>query len=48
MPNAEVSMQVCNTSNILLKYNWHLNLTNKDTIMDLGLQSIKKYKKRAT
>lgn len=36
-------MQVCSTTNILLKYNWHLNLTNNEAAVGLELQSIKKY-----
>lgn len=36
MPNTEIA-QICNVTNILLKYNWHLNLTDNEAVMDLGL-----------
>ena len=42
MPNAEI-MQVYNTTNILLKYNWHLDPTDNKVTINLRLQSIKKY-----
>ncbi len=45
-PDAEVT-RVCSTTNILLKYNWHLNLTNNEAAVDLGLRSVKKYWRRA-
>lgn len=34
---------VSNITNVLPKYNWYLNLTNNETIMNLELQNIKKY-----
>ncbi len=46
-PDAEVT-RVCSATNILLKYNWHLNLTDDKVAVDLGLQSVKKYWRRAT
>ncbi len=36
MPDAEV-MQVYNVINILLKYNWHLNLIDDEVTVNLGL-----------
>ena len=33
--------------NVLLKHNWHLNLTDDKAAVDLGLQSVKKYWRRA-
>ena len=44
--NAEVT-QVCNAINVLLKYNWHLDLTDNEAAINLGLQSVKKYWRRA-
>lgn len=41
-------IQVCNAINILLKYNWNLNLTDNKKSVDLELQSIKKYWKCIT
>ena len=38
---------VCNATNVLLRYNWHLDLTNDKTAVDLGLQSVKKYWRHA-
>ena len=40
--DAEI-MRVCNATNVLLKYNWHLDLMHDEAVVDLGLQSIKKY-----
>ncbi len=42
MPNTKVT-RVCSATNILLKYNWHLNSTDDESDLDLGLQSAKKY-----
>ena len=36
-------MQVCNISNILLKYHRHLDFVDIEAIVDLRLQSVKKY-----
>ena len=41
-PDAKIT-QVCSTTNILLKYNWHLNLMDNEVAVYLGLQSNKKY-----
>ncbi len=41
-PNAEVT-QVCSSTNVLLNYNWHLNPTDDEAVVDLGLRSVKKY-----
>ena len=41
-PNAEI-MQLCSITNVLLKYNWHLNLTDNEAAINLELQSVKKY-----
>ncbi len=46
MPNAEVT-RVCSTTNVLLKYNWHLLPTDDEATVDLGLQSIEKYWRHA-
>ncbi len=46
-PNIKV-LQVCSTTNVALKYNWHLNPTDDDSAMNLGLQSVKKYWKHMT
>lgn len=35
--------KVSSITNILLKYNWHLDPIDKKAAMDLGLQSVKKY-----
>ncbi len=35
-PDAEVT-RVCSATNILLKYNWHLNPTDNEATVDLGL-----------
>ena len=40
--DAEV-MRVWNATNVLLKYNWHLDPIDNEAAIDLGLQSIKKY-----
>lgn len=40
--------QVCRTTNIVLKYNQHINLTNNKAAIDLRLQSIKKYQRCLT
>ena len=45
MPDIEVT-QICNTTNILLKYNWYLDFIDNKAAIDLGLQSIKKYHRR--
>ena len=42
IPNIEV-MRVCNVTNILLKYNWHLNSTDNKAAIDLELWNIEKY-----
>ena len=42
IPDAEVT-RVCSATNVLLKYNWHLDPTDNEAAMDLGLQSVKKY-----
>ena len=42
MPDAKVK-RVCNLTNVLLKYNWHLDFTDDETAVNLGLQSVKKY-----
>lgn len=42
MLNAEVT-QICNATNVLLKYNWYLNLINNEVAIDIVLQSINKY-----
>ncbi len=39
-------MRIYSTTNVLLRYNWHLNLTDDKAAIDLGLQSIKKYWRR--
>ncbi len=41
-PNAEVTW-VCSATNILLRYNWHLNPTDNEAAVDLGLRNVKKY-----
>ena len=41
-PDAEVT-RVCNTTNVLLKYNLHLDLMDNETTIDLRLQSVKNY-----
>ncbi len=41
-PDAEVT-RVCRATNVLLKYNWHLNPTDNEAAVDLGLRSVKKY-----
>lgn len=46
MPDIEV-IQLCSITNILLRYNWHLDPIDKKTIVDLGLQSVKKYQRCA-
>lgn len=42
IPDTKVT-QVCSTTNMLLKYNQHQNPTNNEAVVDLGLQSVKKY-----
>lgn len=42
MPDIKVT-RIYNTINILLKYNWYLDLINNKVAIDLELQSIKKY-----
>lgn len=44
MPNAEVT-KICWITNILLKYNQHLNLMDNEVAVDLKLQNIKKYQR---
>ncbi len=46
MANAEIT-RVCSATNVLLKYNWHLNPTDDKAAIDLGLQNVKKYWRRA-
>ena len=41
-PDAEVT-RICSATNLLLKYNWHLDPTDNEAAVDLGLQSVKKY-----
>ncbi len=41
-PNTEVT-QVYSATNVLVKYNWHLNPTDDKAAIDLGLRSVKKY-----
>ncbi len=45
-PDTKV-MRVCSATNVLLKYNWHLNPMDNKAVVDLGLQSVKKYWRRA-
>ena len=45
-PNTEVT-RICSTTNVLLKYNWHLDLTDNEAAIDLGLQSVNKYWRHA-
>ena len=45
-PDAEVT-RVCSATNVLLKYDWHLDPTDNEAAVDLGLQSVKKYWRRA-
>lgn len=40
-------IQICSITNVLLKYNCHLNYTNDKGDIDLGLQNVKKYWKHA-
>lgn len=47
MNDAEV-IRVYNTTNILLKYNLHLNPTNNEAAVDLRLENVKKYWRCAT
>lgn len=42
IPDVKIT-RVYSTINVLLKYNWYLNLMKNKTIIDLGLQSISKY-----
>ena len=35
--------QVYNATNVLLKYNWHLDPIDNEVAVDLGLQNVKKY-----
>ena len=42
MPDAEVTW-ICNATNVLLKYNWHLNPKDNEAAVNLELRSIKKY-----
>ena len=46
IPDTKV-MQVCNATNVLLKYNWHLNSIDNKTAVDLELQSVKRYWRHA-
>lgn len=45
MPDIEVT-QVGNTTNMLLKYNWHLDSTDNKIAVNLKLQSVKNYWRR--
>lgn len=36
MPNIEVT-QICNLTNTLLEYNWHMNPMDNEATVDLGL-----------
>ncbi len=45
--DAEV-MWVCITTNILLKYNWHMDPMDNKVVVDLGLQSVRKYWRHIT
>ncbi len=42
LPNGKI-MRVCSATNVLLKYNWHLNPTDNEATVDLRLQNVKKY-----
>lgn len=42
MSNKKIT-QICNLTNMLLKYNWHLNLINNEITINLKQQNIKKY-----
>lgn len=42
MPNGEF-MRVYIKTNLLLKYNWHLDLTNNKAAINLRLQSVNRY-----
>ena len=46
IPDPEVTW-VCSTTNVLLKYNQYLDLTDNEAIVDLRLQSVKKFWRRA-
>ncbi len=39
-PNIEVT-GVCNVTNVLLKYNWHLNPTDDEAVVDLACEALK-------
>lgn len=39
-------IRVCSATNVLLKYNWYLNLTNNKAATDFKLQNVEKYWKR--
>lgn len=41
MPDTEVGW-ICSVTNVLLKYNWHLNPIDNKVVVDLGLQNVKK------
>lgn len=41
-PDTEIT-QVCNATNVWLKYNLHLVFTDNKAAVDLGLQKFKKY-----
>ena len=45
-PDAEVT-RICSATNLLLKYNCHLDPTDNEAAVDLGLQSVKKYWRHA-
>lgn len=47
MPDIMV-MRICNITNIFLKYNWYLNLTNNEITINPKLQDVKKYFKYTT
>ena len=42
MSNAKIT-RIGNVTNVLLKYNWHLNSIDNKAVVDLKLQSFKKY-----
>ena len=46
MPDAEVT-RVCSATYVLLKYNWHLDSIDNEAVVDLELQSVKKYWRHA-
>ena len=38
--------RIYSATNMLLKYNWHFNPMNEEVVMDLELQSVRKYRRR--